>query len=166
MTNRERILKMTVEELLKFVALDVRGKKLHRILSKVMSCANCPVYTACYSETGDKCCSDYIGKWLDKEVQMMTTAKDDKGKLRLSLVPTQIIRDIAQVREYGCQKYHDPENWRQVEVQRYIDAFYRHWLKFIEDPNAIDEESGIPHYKHCACNLAFICEMMKGDKNG
>lgn len=71
MTNRERILKMTVEELLKFVALDVRGKKLHRILSKVMSCANCPVYTACYSETGDKCCSDYIGKWLDKEVQTM-----------------------------------------------------------------------------------------------
>lgn len=68
MTNRERILKMTVEELLKFVALDVRGKKLYRILSKVMSCANCPVYTACYSETGDKCCSDYIGKWLDKEV--------------------------------------------------------------------------------------------------
>ena len=89
------------------------------------------------------------------------TAKDDKGKLKLSLVPSQIIRDIAQVREYGCEKYHDPENWRQVEVQRYIDAFYRHWLKFIENPNAIDEESGIPHYKHCACNMAFICEMLK-----
>jgi hypothetical protein len=88
-------------------------------------------------------------------------AKDDKGKLRLSLVPTQIIRDIAQVREYGCEKYHDPENWRQVEMRRYIDAFYRHWLKFIEDPNAIDEESGIEHYKHCACNLSFICEMLK-----
>lgn len=93
-------------------------------------------------------------------------AKDDKGKLKLSLVPSQIIRDIAQVREYGCQKYHDPENWRQVEVQRYIDAFYRHWLKFIEDPNAIDEESGIPHYKHCACNMAFICEMLKNGENG
>ena len=94
-------------------------------------------------------------------------AKDDNGKLKLSLVPSQIIRDIAQVREYGCEKYHDPENWRQVEVQRYIDAFYRHWLKFIEDPNAIDEESGIPHYKHCACNLAFICELLqeKYDKN-
>jgi hypothetical protein len=88
-------------------------------------------------------------------------AKDDKGKLKLSLVPTQIIRDIAQVREYGCEKYHDPDNWKQVEMQRYIDAFYRHWLKVIENPNSIDEESGIPHYKHCACNLAFICEMMK-----
>ena len=95
-----------------------------------------------------------------------SSAKDDKGKLRLSLVPGQIIRDIAQVREYGCEKYHDPENWRQVEMQRYIDAFYRHWLKFIEDPNAIDEESGLPHYKHCACNLAFICEMLKEAADG
>lgn len=91
-------------------------------------------------------------------------AKDDKGKLKLSLVPPQIIRDIAQVREYGCKKYHDPDNWRQVEMQRYVDAFFRHWLKFIEDPNSIDEESGIPHYKHCACNMAFISEMMKEKK--
>lgn len=68
MTNREKLLKMTVEELLKFVELDVRDKKLSRILSKVMSCANCPVYAACYNGTSDKDCSDYIGKWLDKEV--------------------------------------------------------------------------------------------------
>ena len=74
----------------------------------------------------------------------METAKADAGKLKLSLVPCQIIKDIAEVREYGCKKYHDPENWRQVEVQRYIDAFYRHWLKFVEDPTAIDEESGRP----------------------
>ena len=93
--------------------------------------------------------------------EKLASAKDDKGKLRLSLVPTQIIRDIAQVREYGCEKYHAPENWRQVEVQRYIDAFYRHWLKVIENPMSVDEESGIPHYKHCACNMAFICEMMR-----
>lgn len=93
------------------------------------------------------------------------TAKDDKGKLKLSLVPTQIIRDIAQVREYGCEKYLDPDNWKQVHLVQYIDAFYRHWLKFIENPNAIDEESGIQHYKHCACNLAFICEMLKEVNN-
>ena len=75
-------------------------------------------------------------------------AKDDKGKLKLSLVPTQIIRDIAEVREYGCQKYHDPDNWKSVEVQRYIDAFYRHWLEVIKNPMSIDQESGIFHYKH------------------
>lgn len=88
-------------------------------------------------------------------------AKDDKGKLKISLVPSQILRDIAVVREYGAEKYHDPENWRRVEMRRYVDAFYRHWLAFVKDNNSIDEESGIPHYKHCACNLAFICEMMR-----
>ena len=85
----------------------------------------------------------------------MDTAKDDKGKLKLSLVPGQVIRDIALVREYGCEKYRDPEN-----------AFYRHWVSFVEDNNSVDEESGIPHYKHCACNMAFICELMRAGRDG
>lgn len=91
----------------------------------------------------------------------MDRSKDDKGKLRLSLVPCGIIRDIARVREYGIEKYHDPENWRKVELRRYIDAFYRHWLAFVEDNGAIDAESGLAHYMHCACNMAFICELMR-----
>lgn len=88
-------------------------------------------------------------------------AKADEGKLELSLVPPQIIRDIAEIRMYGNRKYGDPENWRQVELKRYVDAFFRHWLLYIEEPTGVDEESGLHHYKHCACNLAFICEMMQ-----
>ena len=49
--------------------------------------------------------------------------------------------------------------------ERYIDAFYRHWLSFIEDNNSKDAESGIEHYKHMACNMAFICELMKEKAN-
>lgn len=90
----------------------------------------------------------------------MSEAKLDHGKLKLSLVPSQIIKDIALIREYGVKKYHDPDNWKKVELQRYIDAFYRHWLEFVNDPNSIDSESGLPHYKHCACNMAFICELI------
>lgn len=93
-------------------------------------------------------------------------AKHDEGKLRLSLVPTQIIRDIAEVREYGVEKYKAPENWRKVEVNRYIDALYRHFLLFIEHPLGCDEESGIKHYKHMACNMAFICELLKELEEG
>lgn len=90
-------------------------------------------------------------------------AKADSGKPKLSLVPSQIIRDIALVREYGVRKYNDPDNWKRVELQRYINAFYRHWLEFIDNPNSVDDESGIAHYKHCACNMAFICELMKAE---
>lgn len=90
------------------------------------------------------------------------TAKADAGKLMLSLVPTQIIRDIAEVRMYGTEKYGDPDNWKRVELQRYVDALYRHFLAFLDSPNSTDEESGIAHYKHMACNMAFICAMLGG----
>lgn len=92
------------------------------------------------------------------------TCKNDAGKLKLSLVPGQIIRDIAEVREHGTRKYGNPENWRKVELQRYIDAMYRHWLAVAENPHSVDPESGLEHYKHCACNMAFICELMKGEQ--
>ena len=88
-------------------------------------------------------------------------AKADAGKLQPSLVPTQIVWDVAEVRAYGNRKYGDPDNWKTVELQRYIDALYRHFLRFMENPLGKDEESGIPHYKHMACNMAFICDMMK-----
>ena len=89
------------------------------------------------------------------------TAKSDAGKLRLSLVPTQIIRDVAEVRMYGTAKYGDLENWRRVEMRRYVDALYRHFLAFVDNPVSMDAESGLYHYKHMACNMAFICEFME-----
>ena len=88
-------------------------------------------------------------------------AKADSGKPRLSLVPSEIIRNIAVIREYGNKKYGDPENWRTVEVERYRDAAYRHLLAYIDDPASRDEESGLPHLWHLACNVAFLCELEK-----
>lgn len=87
------------------------------------------------------------------------TIKADEGKPELSLVPTQVIKDIAEVRMYGVKKYGDNESWRMVEKQRYIDALYRHLLDYIDNNKAVDEESGIPHIKHMACNIAFLSEM-------
>ena len=89
-----------------------------------------------------------------------TSGKDHTGKLQLSLVPMQIVKDIAEVRMFGNKKYHSPDNWKQVDVSKFIDAMLRHTLEFINDHDSIDAESGLPHYKHIACNLAFICDMM------
>ncbi|MBC8528242.1 hypothetical protein H8699_02155 [Christensenellaceae bacterium NSJ-44] len=50
-----------------------------------------------------------------------------------------------------------------MELQRYIDALYRHMLAFVADPASTDDESGLRHYKHMACNMAFICDMMARD---
>lgn len=87
--------------------------------------------------------------------------KADAGKPRLSLVPPEIIRCVARIREYGCKKYKSPDNWRKVEPERYRDAMYRHLLAYIENPAGTDEESGLPHLWHLACNAAFLCEMEK-----
>lgn len=88
--------------------------------------------------------------------------KKDAGKLEVGLVPVQIVRDIAEVRMFAVHdKYPDPDGWRRVELRRYINAMLRHTLAFWEDPNSVDEESGIPHYKHAECNWAFISELMK-----
>lgn len=92
--------------------------------------------------------------------------KADAGKPQLTLVPTEIIYDIAEIRMYGCRKYHDPDNWKEVEIERYRDAAYRHWLAYLKDPNGVDEESGLPHLWHLACNVAFLCEMEKENFNG
>lgn len=88
-------------------------------------------------------------------------AKADAGKPQLTLVPRQILFDIARVREYGTKKYGDPDNWKKVEIQRYRDAAFRHFMAYLDNPQGEDEESGLPHLAHLACNIAFICELEK-----
>lgn len=96
-----------------------------------------------------------------KQAMTNQTAKADAGKLKISLVPTQIIKDIAEVRMYGNNKYPEggPDNWKQVEAIRYRDALLRHLLEYVKNPDSIDEESGLYHLQHAACNLAFLCEL-------
>ena len=53
----------------------------------------------------------------------------------------------------------DPDNWKKVEIGRFRDAAYRHWLAYLDDPGGVDPESGYPHLWHCACNIAFLIEM-------
>ena len=90
-------------------------------------------------------------------------AKADAGKVRPTLVPVSLIEAVAAVREYGCKKYTDPENWRRVEEQRYRDAAYRHWLAYLKGEK-LDKESDLPHLWHLACNIAFLIEMEGKDE--
>ena len=110
------------------------------------------------------CSAEECVRLIHTKDQDNQTAKADAGKLDLTLVPLQIIEDIAEVREYGNKKYHDPDNWKTVDIQRYRAALFRHFIAYLRDPQGVDKESGIPHYKHMACNMAFICEMEKKEK--
>lgn len=99
------------------------------------------------------------GDWesLKTGVDKDQSAKADKGKLELSLVNPELVKAVAEVRMYGTKKYGDSENWRKVEPKRYVDALYRHLLAYIEG-NEVDEESGLSHLAHMACNLSFLLD--------
>ena len=110
---------------------------------------------------GDICKDEYpvftpLNNALDNQ-----KVKADYGKAKLSLVPRRIIWDIAAIREYGNNKYPEggPDNWKAVDVQRYRDALYRHFMHYLDNPNGVDEESKFPHLWHLACNVAFLCEL-------
>ena len=102
------------------------------------------------------CLEDFGMKVEEKPKSDTQDAKADKGKIRPTLVPPEVIWAIAVIREYGNQKYGDPENWKDVEVERYFDSFIRHVLLFWKDPYGYDEESGFPHLWHILCNGAFL----------
>lgn len=98
-----------------------------------------------------------------EDAKMDYRAKKDNGKPRPTLVPVSLINAVTAVREYGCKKYNDPENWKKVESQRYKDALYRHWLAYLGGETN-DNESGLPHLWHLACNAAFLIEQEKEGK--
>lgn len=87
--------------------------------------------------------------------------KHDGGKLRLDLVPAEIIEAVGAVRTYGVEKYGEEYSYRKVEVKRYRSALMRHITKWLKEPHGIDEDSGLPHLYHVACNVAFLLELDK-----
>lgn len=94
-------------------------------------------------------------------VEQIKGAKYDDGKLRLSLVPPEIVTAVAEVREFGKRKYADAEDWRSVPREKWQEALLRHVLAMWNNPLAIDEESGLPALWHVATNVAFLCAAYK-----
>ena len=84
--------------------------------------------------------------------------KDTNGKPRLTLVPRKIIIAIARVREYGNKKYLTTDSWKLNTREQYNDATFRHFIAYLDDPDSLDEESGLPHLHHLATNIAFLIE--------
>lgn len=121
---------------------------------KTHECEECPRYR-------DPVCLSEAAAIVEVHEQKMraerlNTAKADTGKPHPSYVPVEVIEAVMRVREYGNQKYHDPDNWKTVEPERYHEALLRHVLRAWKDPYAVDPESGLMHIEHVACNIAFL----------
>ena len=129
----------------------------------MMQCSRCNAFTAQILTNGlCPTCSSRTTSTKHMSLTQDQIVKHDKGKPRISLVPTQMFFGIAAVREYGLEQYPgDKDNWRKVEPERFIDALLRHALAFGQNPTGIDDESGLPHLWHLMCNGAFLCELLE-----
>ena len=112
----------------------------------------------CYEKHMKGAKLEAIGINIDEKNQ---SAKADSGKPNLSLVPKEIIYEIEKVRAFGVEKYKEPDNWKLVEMERYHQALLRHTLAIWNNIYQKDNESGLLHLSHIACNVAFLLEMMK-----
>lgn len=88
--------------------------------------------------------------------------KFDSGKLDYTLIPQIAIEGLAKVLHYGARKY-KRDNWRQVDAQRYVAAFERHWQAYLTG-EVIDPETKLPHLAHAMTNLAFLLELKHAPK--
>lgn len=89
---------------------------------------------------------------------MVKFTKDDKSKLRPSLIPIKAKQEVIKVLEYGSVKY-SLNNWKFCEDKmRYVDAAMRHIDDYLAG-NKFDEESRYHHLAHAIASLMFVIEL-------
>lgn len=85
----------------------------------------------------------------------------NEGKPELSMVleARHGLQGIAQVLMFGRDKY-ARGNWRNgLSHTQIMDSLLRHSSKYLSGED-LDDESGLPHVYHVACNALFLAEMI------
>lgn len=81
--------------------------------------------------------------------------KDDAEKIRMELLPPELLEATAVVLTFGAKKYED-RNWEKgMKWGRVFGALMRHlwaWWRGEES----DPETGYSHLWHAACCIAFL----------
>lgn len=86
---------------------------------------------------------------------MKKAIKHDSSKPDLTLVPPELIEQVAVVMGFGAKKY-GRNNWKDgMEQSRYLAAAMRHINSLLKGEE-FDSESGLSHIAHAATNLAFL----------
>lgn len=87
--------------------------------------------------------------------KLLEGTKNDSGKVRLDLVPPEVIIAIGEILTFGSQKYQD-WNWAKgIKYSRVYAALQRHLLSYMKGEK-FDPETGKSHLWHAACNLTFL----------
>lgn len=82
--------------------------------------------------------------------------KENKGKIRPSLLPITELKEVIRVFEYGVEKY-SINNWKHVKdpVNEYSNALYRHLLDYLEGEKKASD-SNLSHLAHICANALIL----------
>jgi hypothetical protein len=124
----------------------------------------CPYCNTDYVDTGCVCFNPYCPSKFPMPAAagtliplpaMNQTLKKDNGKLRMDLVPIEVMEEMAKVLTFGLEKGYGENSWKEVESKRYEAALLRHYLAH-KKGEIVDPESNLLHLSHMLCNVAFL----------
>lgn len=81
--------------------------------------------------------------------------KADQGKIRMDLIPPEMLMAIGTVITYGANKYAERDWEDGMEWNRFYAAALRH-MNAWQSGEEIDPESGYPHMWHATTSLIYI----------
>lgn len=85
----------------------------------------------------------------------MEGRKDDTDKLRMELLPSELLTGTASVLTFGAKKYGD-RNWEKgMKWSRVFGALMRHMWDWWRGEK-LDPETGLSHLWHASCCIAFL----------
>ena len=81
--------------------------------------------------------------------------KHDQDKIRMDLVPWEVVVEIAKIFTFGAKKYSD-RNWEKgFNWSRVYGALMRHLTMWFHGQDT-DHETGRSHLAHAGCCLFFL----------
>ena len=93
----------------------------------------------------------------------MSGDKDDTGKPRIHLIPTEAILGMAAALEMGAKKYGDYNFRKGISYTRIINSLLRHTLAYLGGEDK-DSESGLSHVDHIGANFSMLKYMEENCK--
>lgn len=93
---------------------------------------------------------------MTKDIKIATEGvKNDQDKIRMDLLPGDVIVEIAKILTFGSRKYAD-RNWEKgFNWSRVYGALQRHLTLWFHGQDT-DEETGKSHLAHAGCCLFFL----------
>lgn len=100
-------------------------------------------------------------KWLESKDNLRNKnfvgLKDDKDKINWSLLPYNVLKEVAQIYTEGAKKY-KAHNWKKVENarDRYFSALMRHLIAWKEGEIINNTDFGLSHMGHVIWNAMAL----------